>query len=224
MAYRPTEKTQARKAAVKNRLLDAALFLVAGGGFNALTITAVAQQAGIATGAVYKHFQSKADLCAEVFRLATEKEVAVVRETALCEGAPATRLLGTIETFALRALRGRRLAYALIAEPVDTLVDAERLRYRQAYAEIFRQLIEDGIGSGDFPAQASAVSAAALVGAITESLVGPLSWQMNVRPDVEQTRLIRSIQAFCLRAVAMKTLGDENYSAETLSQDLLSTR
>ena len=216
MAYRPTEKTQARKAALKKQLLDAALFLVAGGGFNALTITAVAQRAGIATGAVYKHFESKAHLCAEVFRLATEKEVAVVRETALREGAPATRLLGTIETFAMRALRGRRLAYALIAEPVDTLVDAERLRYRQDYADIFRQLVEQGIASGDFPPQVSAVSAAALVGAITESLVGPLSWQMNTQPSVEQTRLIRSIQAFCLRAVAMKTLDDEIRPAEIL--------
>lgn len=220
MAYRPTEKTQARKAAVKKRVLDAALFLVAGGGFNSLTITAVARQAGIATGAVYKHFESKAELCAEIFRLATEKEVAVVRQTALCQGAPAARLLDTIETFALRALRGQRLAYALIAEPVDTLVDAERLRYRQAYAGIFRQLIEDGIGSGDFPPQAPVVSAAALVGAITESLVGPLSWQVNSQPGVEQTRLIRSIQAFCLRAVALKTLDDAGLPAATMKSVL----
>lgn len=209
MAYRPTEKTQARKAALKKRLLDAALLLVAGGGFSALTIQAVAQQAGIATGAIYKHFESKAQLCAEIFRLATEKEVGMVSQAALREGRPAARLLDAIETFAMRALRGRRLAYALIAEPVDTLVDAERLRYRQAYADIFEQLVEEGILAGDFPAQAAAVSAAALVGAITESLVGPLSWQMNARPSVEQTRLIRSIQTFCLRAVAMKTLDDE---------------
>lgn len=209
MAYRPTEKTQARKAALKKRLLDAALLLVAGGGFSALTIQAVAQQAGIATGAIYKHFESKAQLCAEIFRLATEKEVGMVSQAALREGRPAARLLDAVETFAMRALRGRRLAYALIAEPVDTLVDAERLRYRQAYADIFEQLVEEGILAGDFPAQAAAVSAAALVGAITESLVGPLSWQMNARPSVEQTRLIRSIQAFCLRAVAMKTLDDE---------------
>ncbi|MBK5204688.1 MAG: TetR/AcrR family transcriptional regulator [Polaromonas sp.] len=208
MAYRPTEKTEARKAALKERLLNAALALVSTGGFNSLTIQAAAQKAGIATGAVYKHFKSKAQFCAEVFCLATEKEVAVVRETALREGAPAARLLDTIETFAMRALRGQRLAYALIAEPVDTLVDAERLRYRQDYAEIFKQLVEEGIRSGDFPAQVSAVSAAALVGAITEALVGPLSWQVNTQSSVEQTRLIRSIQAFCLRAVAMKPLDD----------------
>jgi AcrR family transcriptional regulator len=205
MAYRPTEKTLARKAALRKQLLDAALGLVASGGFNALTITAVAQQAGIATGAVYKHFESKAHLCAEVFRLATEKEVAMVRHSAIREGAPARRLLDTIETFALRALRGQRLAYALIAEPVDPSVDLERLRYRRAYAEIFQQLVEDGMACGDFPQQLPAVSAAALVGVIAEALVGPLSWPPEDRPGIEQARLIRSIQAFCLRAVALKS-------------------
>ncbi len=205
MAYRPTEKTEARKAAMKQRLLDAALALVAADGFRSLTIQAVAQKAGIATGAVYKHFESKAQLCAKVFRLATEKEVDVVRATALRGGAPATRLLDTIEAFAMRALRGRRLAYALIAEPVDALVDAERLRYRHAYAEIFRKLVEDGIRSGAFPAQAPEVSATALVGVIAESLVGPLSWKTDGQTAAEQARLIHAIQVFCLRAVALQT-------------------
>jgi AcrR family transcriptional regulator len=219
MAYRPTEKTLTRKAALKKQLLDAALRLVATGGFNSLTINAAAQAAGIATGAVYQHFESKAQLCAEVFRMATEKEVAMVQEAASGAGAPASRLLAAIETFALRALRSQRLAYALIAEPVDTLVDAERLRYRHAYAEIFQQLVEEGIACGDFPQQMPAVSAAALVGVIAESLVGPLSWHMETQPGVEQTRLIRSIQAFCLRAVALKTgsLSDGVVDSHTLN-------
>lgn len=207
MAYRPTEKTEARKAALRQRILDAATLLVATGGFGAVTIGAVAQQAGIATGAVYKHFESKAQLCAEIFRRATEKEVAVVRETALAAGAPPQRLLDAIETFAARAIRNRRLAYALIAEPVDALVDAERLRYRHAYAEIFQQLVEEGIRSGDFPPQLPSVSAAALVGVIAEALVGPLTWQNGAEPAVEKTALIRAIQAFCLRAVALADTG-----------------
>lgn len=206
MAYRPTEKTAARKAALRQQILDAATSLVATGGFGALTIGAVAQQAGIATGAVYKHFESKAQLCADVFRLATEKEVAVVRETALAAGKPTERLLNAIEAFAARAIRGRRLAYALIAEPVDTLVDVERLRYRHAYAEIFQQLVEDGIRSKDFPPQLASVSAAAVVGVIAEALVGPLTWQDSEQPIIEEAELIRSIQAFCLRAVALQDL------------------
>jgi hypothetical protein len=34
--------------------------------------------------------------------------------------------------WAERALRNRRLAWALLAEPVDPLVDAERLAFREA--------------------------------------------------------------------------------------------
>lgn len=204
MPYRPTEKTQARKAEMRRRILDASLRIVSTGGFGALTIGGVAVEAGVATGAVYKHFESKAHLCAEVFSLATEKEVAVVKENAWAEGPPAIRLLNTIEAFAARAIRGRRLAYALIAEPVDVLVDAERLRYRRAYAEIFQKLVEDGIRTGDFAPQAATISAAALVGVLSEALVGPLTWTDGAEPAIEAAQLIQSIQAFCLRAVAMR--------------------
>ena len=206
MVYRPTEKTEARKAAMRQRILDAALLLVSTGGFGAVTIGAVAREAGIATGAVYKYFESKAQLCAEVFRRATEKELAVVYANALAEGAPSARLLNAIEAFSARAIRGRRLAYALIAEPVDPLVDAERLRYRRAYAEIFTSLVEDGIRCGEFPPQAASVSAAALVGVISEALTGPLTWNDGAEPAIEKADLIRAIQTFCLRAVARQDL------------------
>ncbi|MFZ2308158.1 MAG: TetR/AcrR family transcriptional regulator [Rhodoferax sp.] len=204
MAYRPTEKTQARKAEVRQRLVDAALTMVSTGGFGALTIAGVAAQAGIATGAVYKHFESKAQLCAEVFRIATEKEVAVVRDTAQGAGSASERLQHAVAAFAERALRNPRLAFALIAEPVDALVDEQRLRYRQAYAEVFVGLVEQGMRAGEFAEQVPSVSAAALVGVIAESLTGPLSPQHGQDP-LAGGPLIAAIQAFCLRAVAQPT-------------------
>ena len=38
------------------------------------------------------------------------------------------RVTAAVETFAGRALKNPKLAYVLLAEPVDTVVDAERLR------------------------------------------------------------------------------------------------
>lgn len=204
MAYRPTEKTLARKAALRQRLIDSALHHVSNGGFGALTIVAVASHAGIATGAVYKHFDSKADLCAEVFRIATEREVAIVRETALGLGTPSQRLQRTVQAFAERALRNPRLAFALIAEPVDPLIDVQRLRYRQAYADVFFELLQHGIDTGEFAEQTAHVSAAALVGVIAESLVGPLIWATADQPAQDSTALIAAIQVFCQRAVGAK--------------------
>ncbi len=202
MAYRHTEKTLARKAEIRQRVLDAALALVSSDGFGALNIATVAAHSGIATGGVYKHFESKAELCAEVFRIATEKEVAVVRANLQEPGSPSQRLLHVIEAFALRALRHPRLAFALIAEPVDALVDLQRFRYRQAYADVFVKLVEQGIASGEFAPQTASVSAAALVGVIAESLIGPLSWPASDAAHGDSSALIGAIQAFCLRAVA----------------------
>lgn len=205
MAYRATPKTIARKAEMRQRVLDAASALVGVGGFGALSMQAVALGAGMATGAVYLHFKSKAELCAEVFRLATEREVSVVRQAAQPPGCASTRLARCISVFSERALRARRMAYALIAEPVDALVDAERLRYRLAYAQVFEQLVREGVTLGEFAPQDAVVSAAALVGVIAESLVGPLSTTTNT---TEPATLVRAIESFCLRAVGVQLAVD----------------
>ncbi len=201
MAYRPTEKTLAHKAELQQRVLTAAMGLVSNGGFAALTIAGVAADAGIATGAVYKHFESKAHLSAEVFRLAAEREVRFVRNNAMGLGTAGERLARTVKAFAERALNNPRLAFALIAEPVDPAIDEERLRYRLAYAEVFAELVHQGITQQEFALQLPSVSAAALVGVIAEALVGPLTWSVADQHDLESDVLINSIQAFCLRAV-----------------------
>ena len=63
----------------------------------------------------------------------------------------------------------------LIAEPVDPEVDEQRLRYREAYAALFVELLEEGRRSGAFQLSLVPLAAACLVGAIAEALVGPLS-------------------------------------------------
>ena len=95
---------------------------------------------------MYRHFPSKAELFAEVFRVASQHEVDAV---ALADGrarhlSPTASLLG-VETFARRALRGRRLAWALLAEPVDPAVEAERLVFRRAYAPVFSSSLKEGV-------------------------------------------------------------------------------
>ena len=80
-----------------------------------------------------------------------------------------------LATFARRALLNPRLAWALIAEPVDPRVDSERLAYRARYAAVFAAGLRRGIASGELPEQNVELTAAALVGGCGEALVGPLS-------------------------------------------------
>ena len=63
-------------------------------------------------------------------------------------------------------------------------------------------LVAQGIDSGEFVPQIPSVSAAALVGVIAESLVGPLSWTATDKTEMRADDLIAAIQAFCLRALS----------------------
>lgn len=180
MAYRKTERTRARGADARERILRAAHDQLAEGGYASATVHAVALRAGVATGSVYRHFPSKGALLAEVFRRASQKEVDAV--------ATAPSIEAAVEVFVRRALAAPARAYALIAEPVDPAVDAERLVFRHAYADVF---------AGHLGARADAdILAAALVGALAEALVGPLA-----RRDRDPHVLVAVLQHFALSAI-----------------------
>lgn len=174
MPYRPTENTERVRLADRARILEVARKLIAQGGYRAAQVATIAEQAGLATGTVYRHFPSKADLFSEVFRTVAQREVDATAEAAVGETA-AEQLEAGVRTFAERALKNRTLAYALLAEPVDPAIEAERLAFRRAYRDVFARVLKAGIKRGELPAQNAELSAAALVGAIGEALVGPLS-------------------------------------------------
>ncbi|MGA8258481.1 MAG: TetR/AcrR family transcriptional regulator, partial [Nocardioides sp.] len=159
MAYRRTEAIQERIDATRDRIVLAAHDLVAEQGFAGSSIAGVARSAGVATGSVYRHFPDKGALLAEVFRASTQREVDAVAAAGSGNGPVADRIARVVETFALRAFKSPRLAYALIAEPVDPQVDAQRLIYRSAYRDLFAQLVADAVAAGELPAQDPQVSA-----------------------------------------------------------------
>jgi len=176
MPYRATERTEARKLATREAIVGAALAQVAAGGYASASVQAVADRGRVAVGTVYRHFPSKSELFAEVFRRAAERELDVVLEVSAADGRPAAeRIASAVEAFCRRALAGPVLAYALIAEPVDPAVESERLRLRIGYRDAFARVLEDGAAAGELRQHDTQTVAAALVGALAEALVGPLS-------------------------------------------------
>src|SRR5262245_33409285 len=137
MAYRRTERVEARLAGNRVRILQAARHLVAESGFREAQIAFVASRAGVAVGTVYRYFPTKADLFAEIVRTVSQREVDVLREIADSGGSAAERLAAAVRAFACRAIRGRRLAWAILAEPVDPEVDDVRLEYRRIHYRTF---------------------------------------------------------------------------------------
>jgi AcrR family transcriptional regulator len=201
MPYRPTERTEARRVAARETIVGAALDQVALAGYASASMNAVARRAGVATGTVYRHFPSKADLFAEVFQRASNRELEVLRGLAAERNRPAAeRLAACVEAFSRRALAGPVLAYAQIAEPVDPTVEAERLSLRRGYRDVFAGLLREGIEAGELPEQDVETVAAGLVGAIGEALVGPLSPAAPGRRSRNEA-LIASLVQFCMSAI-----------------------
>jgi AcrR family transcriptional regulator len=182
--------------ATRQRLFAAARELIEEGGYGSASVAAVAVRAGVASGTVYRHFVSKEELFIEVFRAVCAGEERAMLAAADEAGPGAVdRLEAVLATFARRALQNRRLAWALLAEPVDPRVDAERLAYRERYASLVAAELRVAIDAGEIPPQDVAFTAAALVGGCGETLVGPLS-------SVDGAdQVVAAIQTFVRRAI-----------------------
>jgi AcrR family transcriptional regulator len=186
------------------RLVDAGRSLLEEGGYAAASVQAIADRAGVAAGALYRHFPSKAELFVEVFRDAAKRDMTAI-DAAAASGGCIERLEAAVAAHARAALRHRRLAWALLYEPVDPLVDAERLVYRRTYCRHMAGLLRQGIAAGEIPDQDVEFSAAALVGAVAESLVGPLSPVAG--QTVAEEDIVATLVRFCRRSIGAADSG-----------------
>lgn len=186
----------------RDRLIRAAREVLERGGYGTASVVAIAERAGVSAGALYRHFSSKSELFIEVLRRAGEGELAEMNAAAAREETTVGRLEAVVATYARRALRSRRLAWALVHEPVDPLVEAERLAYRRSYCRNMAALLRHGIAAGEFPDQNAELTAAALVGAISETLVGPLSPVAG--ESASESEIVASLLRFCRRSIGAR--------------------
>ena len=208
MPYRPTERTEARKAATRERIVLAAVDQLAAGGYASASMQTVAGRANVAVGTVYRHFDSKTALFAEAFRRAARRELESFAAISVDDGRGAVERIGAaVETWARRALAEPRRAYALLAEPVDPAVEAERLEFRRGYRDVLALAMRQGIERGELAPHDTQTFSAALIGATAEALIGPLSTQS--RPAGDEA-LIASLVSFCAGALPRQESHDRH--------------
>jgi AcrR family transcriptional regulator len=196
MPYRRTENVARRLAARRDAIIAAARQIAAEGGMAAVQIAAVAARAGIAAGTVYRYFPAKTDLVAALLEEIAATEIGALRRAAAGAPGPLSALSAAIVTFAVRALRERRLAFAAIAEPVDAELDAARLAFRQSLAAEFGTRIAAAVAESRLPEQDAALAAAALTGLLIEGLIGPLAPDASGRErDIVQSLTLTALRA-----------------------------
>lgn len=186
--------------------------LVTEEGFAGAQIALIAARANVGVGSVYQHFSSRSSLLAELYDNVAGHEFAIVENavhaldahTTDTRGATsAAKIDAAVTTFCSRALRAGRFAFALLVEHGEAELDDRRLTFREGYRQLFEQILDEGIEHGELPEQNTAVSAAALLGIMTESLVRPLT----DGPPKRTHQLVRQIVALCLATVGAAPLG-----------------
>ena len=201
MPYRRTENVVRRLAEREEAILAAATTIAAEGGMAAVQIAAVAARAGIAAGTVYRYFPSKTDLIAELVAAVAGRELSAMAAAADAAPGPLSALAAAIATFAARALNERRLAWAVIGEPVEPEVDAMRLDFRQSLAAELELRIKAAIEGRHLPDQDARVAAPAIVGALMEGLLGPLA--PTPSDDAAAREAVQTAALLALRALGV---------------------
>jgi AcrR family transcriptional regulator len=200
MAYRRTERESARLGARYDAIIKSARALASESGLRAVQIAPVAQRAGVAAGTVYRYFPSKEDLVAAVVSDATQHEVAAIRAAAAAAPGELSGLAAAIVAFGAGTVRMRRLAFAMLSEAPDG-GDAGNFAFRRNIGNEFESLIRAAIAGGHLPEQPAAIAAAAILGAIVESLAGPLAPAL-AGPDARRVAVQRAA-LFALRALGV---------------------
>lgn len=188
-----TVAPSAPPAPTRDRLLHAAREVIEAGGYGGASVLAIADRAGVASGTLYRHFPSKADLFVEVFREVCGHEAEAADRAALGVADPVERIDAIITVFAARALANPTLAWSLIAEPVDPAVERVRLEFRAAYRTTIAAHIREAVATGAVPEQDPELTAAALVGAANEVLAGPLAPAQDRRAPKDVVAALRTL-------------------------------
>ena len=199
MPYRRTENVVRRLAARHEAIITAARRMASEGGMAAVQIAAVAARAGIAAGTVYRYFPAKTDLVAALLSEIAEGELSALQGAAAGAPGPLSGLSAAIMTFAARALRDRKLAFAAIAEPIDAELDAARLKFRRSLAAEFAGRITAAIAEGRLPQQDVEVAAATITGLLIEGLIGPLAPD----PSGRERDVVQSLTLAALRSLGV---------------------
>lgn len=204
MVYRETPQVRVRAAHRRQAILDAAIGTVARSGFAGASVREIAARAEVSTGSVYSYFGNRDELLTEVFRVVAGHELELAREALEQPGAGFPgRLESFITTFTGRAFRGRRMAEALLFEPVSPAIEAERLAVRQRHHRFFSESIATAVDFGELPEQDAELASRAVIGAISENLFGRMT-ATHDRPD-DDGEVTRYLSAFCIRALGAKT-------------------
>ena len=150
-ASRPAGRRAQNKAAIRKRIVAAALNLFRAKGFEATTTRAIARKAGIAEGTVFNYFRTKEDIALTFFEQEVDHAIAAVRANPRLRKAPLEEKLFALVQSQLEFLapHERFIGAALVetlkpASPLGPFSHrSQELRHR--YIGFVQELMEESV-------------------------------------------------------------------------------
>lgn len=180
---------------VRHRLFTALSTLMAGRGFDAVSLTDIAAAAGVGRTAVYNHFPDKEALLLAYVQDETESYTANL-ESALAD---VTDPIEALRTYVRRHIELERVYHLAPGPDLRSVLSPDtigRLReHAQQVEVILRRIISSGIACGEFPDQDLSV----VVSLVHACLTGRPVTTGKPRPGI-----ISATETFVLRAVGAR--------------------
>ncbi len=195
-------QTQSKSAVTRQRILDAAAREFREQGYAGARLADVARRAGMQTGSLYYHFDSRESLVAEVMRYGITRTHAAVRarlDELGDDATPKARLEAAVTTHLLMLLEHSDYASATIkvSGQVPAEVREAQLQIHQAYAGLWRQLLADARDAG-------ALRPGLDLSIIRMGILGALNWTTEWYRDggaLSPVEVAQTLQAMLLGGI-----------------------
>jgi AcrR family transcriptional regulator len=180
-----SSKSKTNPVVGRERIIQAAFSLFAERGFYGVSISDVAESAGLVKSSIYHHFESKEALYLAVLNETFDKISAEMKDNAVGKDWQ-TRLKGAIRTLA-QTMGPRSHALSLILEGIThTPTNANRHKkdeLRGKLLQVIANEVAQGIACGDLQSLDPTMTTTCLIGLIVSVLQADQNWSEKRRVD-----------------------------------------
>lgn len=150
----------------RERIRGEAAALFRSKGFNGTSMAELAGEVGITKSSLYHHFPSKQALLSEIIEMTVNRVTPLLAEVADSDFTARERLARAVDLHTVEGLRDQDAVACFFEEGRYLAPDfmVAHVAKRDHYERIFRQIVEDGIASGEFLDQDPGLAVKAILG------------------------------------------------------------
>jgi len=205
-----TKGSQIEAATGRERILDAALEVIARRGYSAAGVQEIVNLSGTSKGSFYFHFPSKEQMVMALVERMSEKLVNKVYNSVKNQPTPLHRVVGSIDALMTMFARKRNVAQVLLLNIVGNgkAVDKKFLPTRERFTRLIQQELDAAVDSGQIKPVDTLLVSRIWVGGLHEVI---LHWLLTGQPSPLTTATP------ALRRALLQSVGADPVIIETRS-------